>query len=234
MSSEFWKKTDPANVPGGNALPSAEFQALLPNGAQILDMGCGNGIITEFLANQGSTVTGVDINSVMVKQCTERSIPNTKFVEHDLMQHLPFEDKTFDAVVCAFVLVNIMPSEKRVALLAEVSRVLKKGGVVWIHEGLVSEKYKLRYELCSPFTAEKYDFFSYKHKETAGNLLTVDAVKNAIETGEVERTVHHFTEKELSDLFVGYEQLSWKVQSLHAPRSGNPLESVVAMYRLVD
>src|SRR4051812_49339942 len=68
---------------------------LIPRGARVLDVGCGNGFIAYHLSAMGRSVTGVDLNATI-----EAPIPYAVFDGREL----PFEESTFDAVIFSFVL----------------------------------------------------------------------------------------------------------------------------------
>jgi ubiquinone/menaquinone biosynthesis C-methylase UbiE len=81
----------------------------------ILDLGCGTGLLAEFLQ---IPVIGVDISEEMLRKvCTER------VVQAD-MDWLPFASSVFHAVL-SFTAIQNLPSFNRV--FAEVYRVLKPG-----------------------------------------------------------------------------------------------------------
>ncbi len=107
--------------------------AELAQGHRVLDVGAGPGFFASGLAGLvGATghVDGVDINARFVADANERfaSTPNLQF--HHVTDHvLPFEEGTFDRVICKNVL-EYVPD--LVATLAEVKRVLKPGGRVHV------------------------------------------------------------------------------------------------------
>ncbi len=85
-------------------------QANLPHGAHILDAGCGTGILAVTLAQQGYTVTAVDIAPHMVHAATERAAAagvaeQISFYTDDL-EHIGGQ---YDAVICLDVLIHYPP-----------------------------------------------------------------------------------------------------------------------------
>ena len=91
---------------------------------KVLDVGCGEG---EFLAKMPKCRIGVDIDARLVRKCVERG-----FVAHHMSAlKLDFQDNTFDAVHAAELIEHFNP-EMAVAFLAEASRVLKPGCVLYL------------------------------------------------------------------------------------------------------
>ncbi|WP_086729723.1 class I SAM-dependent methyltransferase, partial [Streptomyces carpinensis] len=114
--------------PRAAAAAEAVFE-LLPEGAcELLDVGCGTGIVTRRLAaaRDGVRVTGVDRASAMARQAATR-LPGAVVLADS--RRLPFPDGRFDAVTGIWLL-HLAPSPEDVrAVVAECSRVLKPGGV---------------------------------------------------------------------------------------------------------
>lgn len=98
---------------------------------QVLDVGCGVGKTDGFLFESLDKLTGVDISSVSIEQA-RRHNPQVCYETYD-GQHLPFEEASFDAAFLICVLHHVVPAE-RSALLREVRRILRPGGVLLIFE----------------------------------------------------------------------------------------------------
>ncbi|MCR5445606.1 MAG: bifunctional demethylmenaquinone methyltransferase/2-methoxy-6-polyprenyl-1,4-benzoquinol methylase UbiE [Bacteroidales bacterium] len=96
---------------------------------EILDVACGTGDMAVNLVRQGCTVTGVDISEEMLAIAKQKA-PDATYIVADAEQ-LPFEDKTFDAVTCAFGVRNFLHLKQG---LDEMIRVLKPGGRMVILE----------------------------------------------------------------------------------------------------
>ena len=88
----------------------------------VLDVACGTGDMMVRLAEQGCTVTGVDISEEMLEVARLKA-KGARFMVADA-EHLPFEDNSFDTVTCAFGVRNFVHLEKG---LSEMMRVLKPG-----------------------------------------------------------------------------------------------------------
>ena len=112
------------------ALPLLVQAAAIRGGERVLDLGCGPGDGSATLAEIGASITGVDFSRQMIDVARRR---HPKIAFHDAnAEALPFEDKTFDAVVANCVVHHLA---RPIVVFKEVSRVLKPGGrfafVVW-------------------------------------------------------------------------------------------------------
>ena len=90
-------------------------------GERILDLGCGDGQLTERLAHSGAIITGVDADPRMVKAAKSRGIG----AHHAMAERLPLDDASFDAVFSNAALHWVRDQD---AMMAEVRRVLRRGG----------------------------------------------------------------------------------------------------------
>lgn len=76
----------------------------VPRGGRILDVGCGEGMLTRELAARASAVVGLDVDAASIDLArATTSAANVEYVCADLMHH-PFELGSFDAVVSVAVL----------------------------------------------------------------------------------------------------------------------------------
>jgi len=97
--------------------------------ARVLEIAAGTGVVTRRLAlvlPESVSIVATDLNQPMLDHAaalgTKRPV---EWRQADAMQ-LPFQDKTFDAVVCQF---GVMFFPDKAKAFAEARRVLKAGGV---------------------------------------------------------------------------------------------------------
>ncbi len=89
-------------------------------GEYILDLGCGDGQLTQRVASTGAHVLGVDASAEMVAAARDREVE----AEQAAAEKLPFHDATFDAVFSNAALHWVRDQD---AMMAQVHRVLKPG-----------------------------------------------------------------------------------------------------------
>jgi SAM-dependent methyltransferase len=92
-------------------------------GVRLLDVACGPGDLAGAAAARGAKATGVDLASGMVSVAA-REFPAADFRVAGA-DALPFEDASFDALVCSFGVGQFSDAE---AFAAECARLLKPGG----------------------------------------------------------------------------------------------------------
>jgi demethylmenaquinone methyltransferase/2-methoxy-6-polyprenyl-1,4-benzoquinol methylase len=97
----------------------------LAPGSLVLDVAAGTGSISRLLEGRGHRVVAVDLSDEMLTQHPGRL--RVKAVA----DHLPFPEKTFDAVTFGYLLRYV---EDPVVTLRETSRVLRPGGLVGMVE----------------------------------------------------------------------------------------------------
>jgi len=105
------------------------FLDCLPKGAKILDIGCGPGTFTGYVANKGYKIKGIDLSSKMINIAREK-VPGIDFKVAD-MRKLSYEGEVFDGLLAAYSLIHI-PSKEMVATLKGFYRILQKGGVLLV------------------------------------------------------------------------------------------------------
>jgi SAM-dependent methyltransferase len=93
-------------------------------GSSVLDLGCGAGMLA-LLKRKDVTLTGVDVSAQCVLAARHNGY-DTALVAN--LSQLPFPDANFDYVVSLDVLGHVGFEEKD-AVLGEIKRVLRKGGV---------------------------------------------------------------------------------------------------------
>ena len=90
-------------------------------GKDVLEVGCGTGLIMERMKDFSKSVVGVDLSSGMLEKARQRGL----VVHQADATALPFPDESFDAVVSFKVLAHVQGIR---AALSEAARVTRPGG----------------------------------------------------------------------------------------------------------
>src|ERR1700743_1733043 len=89
----------------------------LPQGAEVLDVGCGNGVISRSLGAQGFKVRGIDVSEkAIAKAISLNTFPNVRF-EAVSAEQLVAEGSRYHAVICSEVLEHLNDPGKLLKVL---------------------------------------------------------------------------------------------------------------------
>lgn len=99
----------------------------VPEGAAVLELGCGAGVPTTRRLAERFAVTGVDISTRQIA-LARRNVPRAVSICGD-MTALEFAPRSFDAV-CAFYAITHVPREEHAALLGAIAGWLKPNGLL--------------------------------------------------------------------------------------------------------
>jgi SAM-dependent methyltransferase len=128
------------------------YLAHLRPGAQVLDVGCGNGMHAIRTARFVARVVGVDgsLDSLGVARRTTRAqgVPHATFFAANLEDGLPVRSARFDMVICLDLLEHIV---RRDLLLGEIRRVLRREGMLLLAVPNRGTSWKLRLERAGLF-----------------------------------------------------------------------------------
>jgi SAM-dependent methyltransferase len=102
-----------------------------PGSSSVLDVGCGIGLTDALLAPRVGSVFGIEPAVEALCEATARGT-GARYAAGDARQ-LPYADASFDAAVAICVFHHIDPGD-RDAVVAELGRVVRPGGVVVIFE----------------------------------------------------------------------------------------------------
>lgn len=97
---------------------------------KILDLGCGVGKNSNYLAKLDNYVSAIDISSVAIKEAQKRAEKlnlRINYIISSIGSKYPFSDESFDLVIDV-ISSNSLNEEERNIYLAETKRVLKPGG----------------------------------------------------------------------------------------------------------
>ncbi len=110
------------------------FLSFLPKNSRILDVGCGPGIIANYMHKKGYQIEGIDISEKMIELAKKRA-PQCRFRLLD-MRDLDYPQDSFDGIVALYSIIHI-PKSDIFDVFTKFSRVLKSGGylLVAVQEG---------------------------------------------------------------------------------------------------
>lgn len=218
LNKNYWSQVLPSEILSGVHFPGEEFLGRLKSSANILDVGCGNGKIAEFLHTHGFMVTGVDINEAALEDNRQRNNLIT-YLYSDVTSEIPVAAEVFDAIVVPYVFVSIIDSFAAKKAAKELIRVLKPNGILWLCEATYSPDYTSRYVVGKEITG----------LENVAASFTKDAEGN--ETTNLKRLIRHYRAEELDTLFSSLTKIWTMVVSERSPHSGLSVETIVAMFQ---
>jgi len=99
--------------------------SLVPDNKDILDCGCGSGILVYLLSKKAKSISGVDIRKECIDFCNKKIGGN--FRQGDLMTlNL---NKKFDVVICSDVIEHFYPKDRE-NVLRNLDKHVKEGGML--------------------------------------------------------------------------------------------------------
>jgi methionine biosynthesis protein MetW len=138
----------------------SEYQLILemvPSGAKIIDLGCGNGILIEKLIKMKSVIgSGVELSSDGVKICKNKGL---NVIEGRIDEKMDFQDNSFDYSICNVTIQMVMYPE---ILMSEMKRISKYQIVSFPNFGF----YKNRWEYLIKGGMPPHSLFGYKWYNT--------------------------------------------------------------------
>ncbi len=175
----------------------------LPDGEDLLDIGCGTGLFASRYYDSGGSVTGIDISSGMVERAVQNH-PYAVFVIGNA-ELLPFADESFGAVASLLAFSYL---QNPVMMLKDVYRILKPGGSValcTLGKSLLTSGVPTVYRVGEHFNLKRVGVGAFNER--------------------------YYTEEELSSLFsmAGFERVKTKKCSFAHLNLMNPIFSVARM-----
>ena len=102
------------------------------DGRAIVEVGCGTGRNTAWLAQRASGIIALDFSEEMLARAHARvSAPNVQFIQHDLHDTWPVPDSSAQLVIAMLVLEHV---ENLTTFFAQAERVLSTAGELFVCE----------------------------------------------------------------------------------------------------
>lgn len=130
-------------------------QAMPLKGLQILDVGCGAGLVCEPLAKAGACVVGIDVSEMSVEIAKRHALKSQLDIEyrHEDAQHTSINDQNrYDVVINAEVIEHV---PNKLALVKQCSQLCKTNGCIIMATlnrtfksyliGIIGAEYIMRY-----------------------------------------------------------------------------------------
>lgn len=147
-------------------------------GNDLLDLCCGNGVITRELINRFAAVTAVDLSEVFVAQISSRTAAKITAFAADA-RTVEFPENSFDRILL-YAGLQYFSEAETVALFMRLRRWIRDGGLVVIGD--------------IPDATHKWNFFNSPERESAYFEALRDGqpiVGNWFEPGWLEKLSHH-------------------------------------------
>lgn len=151
-----------ANIPA--------VERLLPRRGRIIDLGCGHGFITNYiaLAEPAREVIGID-SSVRRIELADRGLPNTTYIHTDI---LDWDGVEADGILISDLLHHLFSPSEQSEVIDKALRLLRPGGRLVIKEIDTSPRWKFFFTrlLDRTFYARKERYLFIRREEMLGKL----------------------------------------------------------------
>lgn len=188
------------------------------DGKEILEVGCGTGILSMLLMKRGANrVVGGDISKSMIEQGWEKASEQgyekdrIEFRELD-SEKLPFGDNSFDIVMSSMML-ELVPNQEQV--VAEMVRVVKPGGMIALSTHGPEHYYELIEAALNAIRIRDfirflgYRFEVWQLKEVELKKILKRAGLNEIQTRRMEWREDFQNGGQAHDFFLGTSSAYW-------------------------
>lgn len=213
----------------------------VPRGT-ILDIGCGGGTITNFLANTypNTRVFGCDISKKAIS-VAKKNAPKRAAFGVIVNGRFPYKDKFFDACICFDVLEHVPDAD---LFLSETKRVLKKGGLIYFAIPCEGQPWSLTWFLQKLHFGDKltYKHVGHIHPEFTHSYIRGLFKKHGFRIQSVTYSEHFLTQcirfirfiipKELLEFVMGTSSAQrYYDRALVGQGRGRPPSGVIAWVR---
>ena len=98
----------------------------------ILDIGCGGGLLAEELTKNGAKVTGIDASEKTIKIAKQHSMENKldiNYICSSVDDHIKNIKNKYDCIIC-FELIEHVPDQQK--LIRDMSKIMNKGSMLFL------------------------------------------------------------------------------------------------------
>lgn len=153
------------------------------SGRDVLEIGCGTGKNTEWLALHAASVTSLDLSPEMLARARGRvKSGSVTFIEHDIQRTWPVSDESFNAVVGNLVLEHV--SNMRI-VFEEAQRVLRPNGTLFLCElHPFRQRMGSQAQFTDPKSGDRLKVEAYAHDVSEYVNAALDAGLTLVRMGE--------------------------------------------------
>jgi len=109
-----------------------DLKNIIKGNIEVLDLGCGTGITTKYIAELGAKVTGIDISQKLIEFARENSNhENIKYLVGDVTD-INLGKKVFE-VICIIDVMEHIPREKIPNLIKNIKRYSHENTIVYLN-----------------------------------------------------------------------------------------------------
>ena len=161
-------------------------ELLLPvEGAEVIDVGCGDGHLTRMLTRRGAHVTGIEVSPRALTRARATTPVGDERYMQGLAEDLPVKTRSADIVVFLTSFHHV-DEQGQPKALKEAARVLKEGGILFISEPLPEGPY--------------FQLMKLAHDETKVRNRAQEALRHAPEYKLLlEKTLTHVDRVTMKD-----------------------------------
>jgi SAM-dependent methyltransferase len=110
--------------------------AHLPAGGRVLEVGCGNGYVTQQVRSRVKQVDAFDFAEKMIDRARiSYGETNNRFFHGSVLDRTTCETQAYDVAICVRVLINLRNLDEQTAALDNIAHWLKPGGKLILIEG---------------------------------------------------------------------------------------------------
>jgi SAM-dependent methyltransferase len=162
--------------------------------ATVIDVGCGDGWLTRFLASRGAHATGIEVSpKALARARSTKPVADEHYIQ-GLAEDLPVPSRSADIMIY-FNSLHHVDADGLMKALREAARVLRSGGILYISEPMAQGPY---FELMQP-----------AHDETLARQRAQDALRYAPEFGLLlEKQVSHLDTVYFPDFQAFHDRLT--------------------------
>lgn len=174
------------------------IETLNLNSKKILELGCGNAVMTKKIAQNGfdRNIIACEVDEIQHQKNKEQKIENIEFKLCGA-EDIPLDDNSIDFVFM-FKSFHHIPKELMIKALSEIKRVLKPNALAYISEPL--------------FYGEQNDLIKIFHNEEKVRLDAFKAIKNSVENEQFKLFREVFFQTEV--IYESFEDFEKKQMNL--------------------